>query len=861
SVIPAEVLKMDPRYLHMYQAALNEGKEKVYNIRVMVVGQYGVGKTTLTQRLLGKTVNISERHSTDGIDVHVECSTVSVLTGEWKTQEKNAEQYSRLRRLVRLLNEHSNNHESKGEHDRQSELEDQVTIVKYDNNDTQYNPLLSNERVDEDSKHDLSVSADPSTVRNVNPPSPQQEESLSVHQPSLERSSGMNPNETVKDTVMEILQMVNENSGKLEKDAVEYAAVALWDFAGQHAFYTTHQTFLTRRAIYLLVMDLSQQITDFIEDECFLDAEGNKLCKVHELTEIWLNSIHCCAPFSHSGIPPVILVGTHVDKIPENGRQKVIDEYFIKIRQMLKDKPVLLHLIDNIAIDNTMCDLRLEALKRRIFELASQQPHWGEEKPARWLPLEQAIMTLKASGVKVAQVSLIEQINMSSSIKIGSRNELEVFLSFQHEIGTILYFNAEGLRDKVVLDPQWMIDALKSLITARMFIVKNPAITNAWFVFQEEGKLTDELIDAIWTKKEKPDFHDNKEYIILAMEKLNIIARPMSYTLDGKSVKKEDYYLAPCILQQETPKELICSEEVPEKKRTSALCFVCKEKFLPSPIFHRLVGACLTHWPIAKQNNDNLIYCGCCLFDIDNYHRLSLHFLGHVIFARVTIMGVIDIIHSSKLCSEAREFIIENLLKIIGNLGQNLEFELHIQCPHCDANSLQGMIDVPSLHKKTEVVCHSHVKSHTLESHQLLNFWFENGATIERTGKGKGFKLDKTGVVPNTSGHKEKLHESVLNRCLPNLLKDLNVRDVMMYIQQKELFDAVTIRDINEQTTTTNTISLLIDQIKTRDQDTYERFKECLIQSHRADLKHMLEDEEENIAVEMKEKQQEGIRP
>ncbi|KAL3888928.1 hypothetical protein ACJMK2_001288, partial [Sinanodonta woodiana] len=88
SVIPAEVLKMDTRSLQMYKNALCDGKEKMYNIRVMVVGQYGVGKTTLTQRLLGKNVNLSERHSTEGIDIHIECSKISLSTGEWTTQEK-----------------------------------------------------------------------------------------------------------------------------------------------------------------------------------------------------------------------------------------------------------------------------------------------------------------------------------------------------------------------------------------------------------------------------------------------------------------------------------------------------------------------------------------------------------------------------------------------------------------------------------------------------------------------------------------------------------------------------------------------------------------------------------------------------
>ncbi|KAL3889163.1 hypothetical protein ACJMK2_001516 [Sinanodonta woodiana] len=845
SVIPAEILKMDTGSLHIYKNALCDGYEKVYNIRVMVVGQYGVGKTTLTQRLLGNNVNISERHSTEGIDVHVECSKVSLLSGEWTTQEKHADKYSQLQRLVRLLNEHFNKQELKRGQDRQSELDDQVISLEYDNSHTQHNLLVSKEQPQQDKP----VSVEPSTNQIVKEPSSQPVESPIVRL-HPESSSGIHSKGNEKDTVMEILKQVNETSGKLEIDGMQYAALSLWDFAGQYSFYTTHQTFLTSRAIYLLVIDLSQQVTDLIrENECFLDAKGKQLCNIPEMMEIWLNMIHSCASSSDPGNPPVILVGTHVDKIPEENRQKVIDQYFIKIREMLKSKPIVFHLIDNIAIDNSLKqDPRLEHLKKRIFELSSQQKHWGEEKPARWLPLEHAIMTIKASGVKVASFNLIEEINRSSSIKIEERDELIVFLTFQHEIGTILYFNADGLKDMIVLDPQWMIDALKSLITDRTFIEKNPTVTKEWYAFNNKGKLTHELIDAIWTKKDKPDFHDNKEYLICVMEKLNIIAKPMSYTLDGKSVKEDYYYLAPCILRQETPKEMICPVSDPEQERTSVLCFVCKGKFLPPPIFHRLVGACLMHWPIAKQNGENLIYCGCCLFDIDEYHRLTLHFIGHVIFARVTIIA--DISQSSKVCSEARKLIHENLSKITKNLGQSLEFEPHIKCPDCNADNLEGMIAMPRLQKE-KVVCKVHVKPHTLVSRQLLKFWFEDGEQKE----GKGFKEEETKEkpekVPSASGTKEKLHQTVLNRCRSKLIKDLNVEVVMKYIQEKELFGDVTIRDINEQTTTTDKISLLIDKIKQRDHNTYERFKECLIQAQREDLNKMLE-EEENQSAEMK---------
>ncbi|KAL3889138.1 hypothetical protein ACJMK2_001492, partial [Sinanodonta woodiana] len=441
SVIPAEVLKMDTGSLHIYKNALCDGYEKVYNIRVMVVGQYGVGKTTLTQRLLGKNVNISERHSTEGIDVHVECSKVSLLSGEWTTQEKHADKYSRLQRLVRLLNEHSKKQQSKREQDRQSELDVHVISLEYDNSHTQHNLLVSKERYDGQPQQDKPVSVEPSTNQIVKEPSSQPVESPIVRL-HPESSSGIHSKGNEKDTVMEILKQVNETSGKLEKDATQYAALALWDFAGQHSFYTTHQTFLSSRAIYLLVINLSQQVTAFIqENECFLDAKGKQLCNIPEMMEIWLNMIHSCAPSSHPGNPPVILIGTHVDKIPEKNRQKVIDEYFMKLRQMLKSKPLVLHLMDDIAIDNTLeSDPSLEKLKRRIFELASQQPYWGEEKPARWLPLEQAIMTMRDSDVKVAPLSLIEEINRSSSVKIEDRGELELFLNFQHDIGTILYF-------------------------------------------------------------------------------------------------------------------------------------------------------------------------------------------------------------------------------------------------------------------------------------------------------------------------------------------------------------------------------------------------------------------------------------
>ena len=70
----------------------------------------------------------------------------------------------------------------------------------------------------------------------------------------------------------------------------------VWDFAGQELFYSTHQFFLSSKSVHLLVFNLNESL------------EKNKL-------SFWLHSILTNAPGS-----PVILVGTHLDRIPKGVR-------------------------------------------------------------------------------------------------------------------------------------------------------------------------------------------------------------------------------------------------------------------------------------------------------------------------------------------------------------------------------------------------------------------------------------------------------------------------------------------------------------------------------------------------------------
>ncbi|KAK3601737.1 hypothetical protein CHS0354_016101 [Potamilus streckersoni] len=108
------------------------------------------------------------------------------------------------------------------------------------------------------------------------------------------------------------------------------------------------------------------------------------------------------------------------------------------------------------------------------------------------------------------------------------------------------------------------------------------------------------------------------------------------------------------------------------------------------------------------------------------------------------------------------------------------------------------------------------------------------------------------------SGGNVKIHRTVLNRCLPNLVRDLDFKAVSIYIYQKELFDDITLRDISEQRVTSDKVRELILRLQQRDQNTYSKFKECLVLSKQEYLKDFLENEETKVYMEVNKKQKEN---
>ena len=64
--------------------------------------------------------------------------------------------------------------------------------------------------------------------------------------------------------------------------------------------------------------------------------------------------------------------------------------------------------------------------------------------------------------------------DLAKKLKIHDSREIATMLQFFHDLGCIVYFGGDkrrrhnqALKDIVVLDPQWLIDVFKKIITVK----------------------------------------------------------------------------------------------------------------------------------------------------------------------------------------------------------------------------------------------------------------------------------------------------------------------------------------------------------------------------------------------------------
>ncbi|XP_063418366.1 probable serine/threonine-protein kinase pats1 [Mytilus trossulus] len=389
----------------------------------------------------------------------------------------------------------------------------------------------------------------------------------------------------------------------------QYALCELWDFAGQKEFYATHQAFLTSSAVYLVVANMEDDIRKQGLGQCFADYQN-----IGEYVDFWFDSIHCHRTTDKRARnmhldPPIILVFTGKDKYDKEAdlkkRKKELND---QLDQVLGLQSKYHHLHKKWYLSNlTDTDEEFVKLQHAISETARKMDNWGNAFPLKWILLEHLIEINKNDGKNIINLNDMSKLAKHHDINILEKDELLLFLRFQHNVGNIIFF--ENIPDLIILKPQWLADAFRCLVSDRIDDSSLHYLED-WTLFTRQGKISESLITKLFETKDGSQFLGQKNNLHKVMEKLDILVK----------IENSNYYIMPSQMPSSTFED-ICREFgilTPKCERTSWLCF--KFIFLPPSFFNHISAWFIKEYipsNVASDSTSVALYRGICVFDID----------------------------------------------------------------------------------------------------------------------------------------------------------------------------------------------------------------------------------------------------
>ncbi|XP_062576856.1 uncharacterized protein LOC134238751 [Saccostrea cucullata] len=260
---------------------LRKEKTTVSHARGILVGCAEAGKTTLLKRLRGQHHNISEiTESTRGLELHQHLFIVrdGIL--------EEADDDSPLKTFIRI-----NTADLKPDPGSATDISD--TNEQEDNleqGSTDKNTevvLYSREEMKEEN-----------VVRSISPSEGKEERN------TVETMASVLSSETQEMVKDEIFQ-------KILSEKEKFPTVSLLDFAGQLAYYACHQIYVTPKAFFILVLDMTKEFEDVIDKEKD-NQEGSifSIWTYRDYLKFWITSIKTFGGKK----APLFLVATHTEK-------------------------------------------------------------------------------------------------------------------------------------------------------------------------------------------------------------------------------------------------------------------------------------------------------------------------------------------------------------------------------------------------------------------------------------------------------------------------------------------------------------------------------------------------------------------
>ena len=710
--VPLDILTRGPLALKAYKEALARGKTSLKRVPLMLIGQGGAGKTSTKKSLKGIRFDPNEDR-TVGIDVdpsHFKVSTETWRTGE-QGNDKNSDTAIYLDyHLARCIADSLKTQENSTQRNTDTNFLDPETI------EVPGQPITTQEsREGEDIKTPSTVQKEEAAVAERFPRGDLNDNGKKLIQESHRLSLS-----TVPEEVAAVAEQFLR--GDVD-DSTEDIYFTFWDFAGQSVYYVTHPLFLATRAMFLLVYDLSLNPDDeakpVLKQGVYEESEESYNIKTNfDYLDFWMRSVASLARGQAEGsrleettsvkLPPVFLVCTHADKPYGHGDQRKLAR---KIFGYLKRKPYGAHLCDVFWIDNTSLSANnsdcpeVVRLRHEIIAVAKELPFINETIPINWLKFENALQAKKEVGNKRISLESARDI-AKNDCNIVDEKEFETLMNFLHDIRSLIHYeDTVRLNTLVVLDPQWLVDVFKKVITVKPYDPQEKEFLHLWRKLESKGVLDEKLVAHVWG----PLFEDKEtlESLIGIMERFSLLC-PWSVHASSNS-----QYLVPSMLMSCPTTELL---DLVESANIPSLFVKFSNGEVPPAFFPRLVVQFI-QWGRERFWSEETpqLFMGFARF-YTSEDACSVIFICHSSFVEVVVHGGISapFLPSSgeETCARRVCRQLSLILECMRNQFpwlENMTYEMCVICPVCS--------------KEREVAfCQTHGEK-ICKQEQCLHFW------------------------------------------------------------------------------------------------------------------------------------------
>jgi len=252
--------------------------------------------------------------------------------------------------------------------------------------------------------------------------------------------------------------------------------VNLWDFGGQEIMHATHQFFLSKRSLYVLVLD------------------GRK----DERPEYWLRHIE-----TFGGNSPVLIVLNKLDANPGfDLDRKALRRKYPGIKDFFRTSCITKEGIDTF--------------RAALISQLEQVGMIGIRLPKSWFRVKEQLeneqdpfISLELYETICARAGITEKISQ------------ETLVDFLHDLGVAVHFKETELKDVHVLNPLWVTEGVYKIVTAKQ-------------VADDGGILHVDSLEEILKQKKDGDhfYHKNRHRYLLDLMK----QFELCYSLDRERV-------------------------------------------------------------------------------------------------------------------------------------------------------------------------------------------------------------------------------------------------------------------------------------------------------------------------------------